>query len=77
MLSMCSRTCLSAQYTCHDPAVVASQVVNVMSGLNPVVVVNGRNLSDVLEAYGIGIPLSEIGAEIADLSSRSDDITRP
>ena len=56
------------------PLVVASQVVNVMSRLNPVVVVDGRNYLMSTERMA-SIPLSEIGAEVADLSSRSDDIT--
>ncbi len=45
-----------------------------MSRLNPVVVVNGRNYLMSTERMA-SIPLSEIGAEVADLSSRSDDIT--
>ncbi|WP_111563029.1 CcdB family protein [Rhizobium sp.] len=56
------------------PLVVASQVVNVMSRLNPVVVVDGRNYLMSTERMA-SVPLSEIGAEVADLSSRGDDIT--
>ncbi len=56
------------------PLVVASHVINVMSRLNPIVAVNGKNYLMSTERMA-SIPLSEIGAEVADLSSRSDDIT--
>jgi toxin CcdB len=56
------------------PLVVASHVINVMSRLNPIVAVNGKNYLMSTERMA-SIPLSEIRAEVADLSSRSEDIT--
>jgi|EndMetStandDraft_8_1072994.scaffolds.fasta_scaffold1285772_2 toxin CcdB len=45
-----------------------------ISRLNPRVTVNGRTYVMATQRMA-SIPLSEIGAEVADLSSRSDDIT--
>ncbi|MBB3965255.1 CcdB family protein [Rhizobium metallidurans] len=56
------------------PLVAASHVINIMSRLNPVVVVGGKTYLMSTERMA-SIPLSEIGVEIADLTPRSDDIT--
>ncbi|MDM9646847.1 CcdB family protein [Rhizobium sp. S163] len=45
-----------------------------ISRLNPRVTVNGRTYVMATQRMA-SIPLTEIGAEVADLSSRSDDIT--
>jgi toxin CcdB len=56
------------------PLVAAGGVVNVMSKLNPVVVIGDERYLLSTERMA-SVPLADIGPVIADLSPRGDDIT--
>ena len=56
------------------PLITAGSVVNVMSKLNPVVLIDAKSYLLSTERMA-SVPLADIGPVVADLSPRGDDIT--